>query len=75
MLAWFAEMSVRKLLFHPEDRPEDIIMVGDGKPMFDDVECQQLNLILSSMFEQFGDTVCEAAYPVFMKSMGLRLDA
>jgi len=75
MLAWFAEMSVRELLFHPEDRPEDIIVISNDEPMFNDSECQQLNLILESMFEQFGDMVCEAAYPIFMKRMGLRLDA
>ncbi len=75
MLAWFAEMSVRELLFHPEDRPEDIIVIGNDEPMFNDDECQQLSLILESMFEQFGDMVCEAAYPIFMKRMGLPLDA
>jgi len=75
MLNWFAEMSVRELLFHPEDRPEDIIRIDDGKPLFSDIECQQINAILGSMFDKFGDEVCGAAYPVFMKRMGQRLDA
>ena len=75
MLTWFAEMSVRELLFHPEDRPEDIIIIADGEPVFSDIECQQINIILGYMFEQFGDGVCDAAYPVFMKRMGQRLDA
>lgn len=75
MLTWFAEMSVRELLFHPEDRPEDIVTIADGEPFFSDIECQQINIILGSMFEQFGDGVCDAAYPVFMKRMGQRLDA
>jgi hypothetical protein len=75
MLAWFAEMSVRELLFHPEDRPEDIVIIANGEPMFSSTECQQINMILETMYEQFGDMVCEAAYPIFMKRMGLRLDA
>lgn len=75
MLVWFAEMSVRGLLFHPEDKPEDIVAIDNNQPFFNDAECQQLNLILESMFERFGDMVCEAAYPIFMKTMGLRLDA
>lgn len=75
MLTWFAEMSVRELLFHPEDKPEDIVTIKNGEPMFSSVECQQLNVILEAMYKQFGDMVCEAAYPIFMTRMGLRLDA
>jgi hypothetical protein len=75
MLMWFAEMSIRELLFHPEDDPKEIINIDDGQPVFNEVECQQIGSILDSMFEQFGDEVCNAAYPVFMKRMGQRLDA
>jgi hypothetical protein len=75
MLTWFAEMSVRELLFHPDDRPEDIITIATNEPAFTDIECQKLNTILGSMFEQFEDMVYEAAYPIFMKTMGLRMDA
>ncbi|MGH8557786.1 MAG: hypothetical protein ACRESZ_10060 [Methylococcales bacterium] len=75
MLMWFAEMSVRELLFHPEDDPQDIIRIDNGEALFTDTECQHLRTIMNSMFERFGDGVCDAAYPVFMKAMGLRLDA
>jgi len=75
MLTWFAEMSVRELLFHPEDRPQDIINIANGEPFFSEYECSKLTTILSSMYEQFGDDVCNAAYPIFMNRMGLPLDA
>ena len=75
MLIWFSEMSIRGLLFHPEDRPQDIVSIDDGKPLFSESECQKINRILDAMFDQFGDRVCEAAYPVFMNRMGQRLDA
>jgi len=75
MLEWFSEMSVHDLLFHPDDAPSEIITIATGKKMFSDAECNELDGIISTMFEEFGDTVYEAAYPIFMKRMSLQLDA
>ncbi|MFZ4702816.1 MAG: hypothetical protein ACOYMG_22460 [Candidatus Methylumidiphilus sp.] len=75
MLEWFSEMSVRDLLFHPDDAPGEIITIATGEKMFSDAECKKLDGIISNMFEEFGDAVYEAAYPIFMKRMGLQLDA
>ncbi len=75
MLFWFATMSVRKLLFHPDDPPEDIVIISTGKPMFSPVESRKARGILGEMFELHGDEVYEAAYPIFMKRMGIQLDA
>lgn len=75
MLGWFAEMSVRGLLFHPDDSPEDIISVDDGSPVFSNRECEDLNAILGVMFSVHGSQVHEACYPVFVRKSGLRLDA
>lgn len=72
---WFAEMSVRDLLFHPDDAPETIGSAEDGEGFFTAAECAELKRILDQMFDRYGDEVYEAAYPVFMKSEGLRLDA
>lgn len=72
---WFAEMSVRDLLFDPDDAPETIRSAEGGKGAFTEAECAELKLILDRMFERYGDAVYEAAYPVFMKSEGIRLDA
>jgi hypothetical protein len=70
MSNWFSEMSLRGLLFHPEDRPCDIISNATGKPLFKPDECTKLDSIMAQMFDKFGDAVCEAAYPVFMKAAG-----
>lgn len=76
MLAWFAEMSVRDLIFHPDDAPDQVMCVTDGKPMFSARECREIGNVLGAMFEMHGDRVHAACYPVFMRAAGqLRLDA
>jgi hypothetical protein len=75
MLLWFATMSERELLFHPDDLPKDIIIIATGEPTFSPGECKKTADILDAMFELHGDDVYEAAYPVFMQRMGIRLDA
>lgn len=75
MLIWFSEMSVRDLLFHPDDAPNTIISCTTGRKFFTSRECRKLENIISGMFSRFGDNVYEAAYPLFMKRMGIQLDA
>jgi len=75
MLLWFGEMNARDLLFHPDDQPEDIIVIATGEPTFTHEECVVLDQTLAEMFTLFGDKVYEAAYPYVMTRMGLPLDA
>jgi hypothetical protein len=75
MLTWFAQMSVRDLLFHPDDNPEEIVHMTTGTKFFTASECRRLERMLTEMFQLFGDDVYEAAYPVFMKRMDIQLDA
>lgn len=75
MLQWFSQMSVNDLLFHPDDDPSSIVQIADDKPLFSEREARQLRKILHGMFEKNGDAVYEAAYPAFMKRMGIQLDA
>ncbi|MDP1709234.1 MAG: hypothetical protein Q8L89_09275 [Gammaproteobacteria bacterium] len=75
MLMWFSEMSVRDLLFHPDDAPETIISIATGEKFFTATECRNLESTLATMFRQFGSDVYEAAYPIFMKRMNIQLDA
>ena len=75
MLHWFATMSERNLLFHPDDPVDEIYEITTGQPTFTPAESRQANEILKTMFSQFGDEVYEAAYPIFMKRMGIQLDA
>lgn len=71
MSRWFDEMSRRGLLFHPEDKPADIVDIVTGKPVFTERECARLDAILGEMFDRFGNDVCETAYPIFMKAAGI----
>jgi hypothetical protein len=75
MLTWFSEMSLRNLIFHPDDAPKSIVSIAANENIFTDDECQKLNNIISDMFNRFNDDVYEAAYPFFMKSIGIQLDA
>lgn len=67
---WFAEMSARDLIFHPEVSPGEVVRIADGGRLFDDEECKKLERTLSAMYDKFGDGVIEAAYPIFMKKAG-----
>jgi len=75
MLNWFATMSVRRLLFHPDDPADQIYEIASGNRTFTPAESRKSQEIVNTMFELHGDKVYEAAYPIFMKCMGLRLDA
>jgi len=75
MKLWFSCMSDRGLLFHPDDAPESIFVIATGEPTFSANECDEVNAVLNEMFELHGDNVYKAAYPVFMKYMGIQLDA
>lgn len=75
MSIWFAEMSLRGLLFHPEDAPDSICTIATGERAFTTGECAKLDGIMSEMFSLFGDDVCEACYSIFMRAAGLRLAA
>jgi hypothetical protein len=75
-LSWFAEMQNQQLLFHPEDDPADIVRIADGERVFSDHEATEIRFILDALDKQLGhEVLMEAAYPVFMKASGLRLDA
>jgi hypothetical protein len=70
MLLWFGEMSVRGLIFHPENLPEQQIHISDGSPFFTPQECRKLDGIISEMNALHGDRVIDACYPIFMKAAG-----
>lgn len=75
-LSWFAEMQNQQLLFHPEDDPDDIVRIADGERVFSDREAAEIRFVLDALDKQLGhESVMEAAYPVFMRASGFRLDA
>lgn len=69
MNRWFAKMQASGLLFHPEDRAEDIVEIVSGKAIFSDKECAELDQIIDAMFVNHGDKVCDVAYKYFCKSI------
>jgi hypothetical protein len=75
MLFWFAEMSNRGLLFHPDEDPADMIHVAEDRPLFTVDEADSVRNILTDMFDSFEDQVYEACYPIFMNAWGIPLDA
>lgn len=75
-LSWFAEMQNQQLLFHPEDDPVDIVRIAGGERVFSDREATEVRFVLDALDKQLGhEALMEAAYPVFMKAAGFRLDA
>jgi len=75
MQMWFAEMSARGLLFHPEEDPAGIVRIGTWERCFTDSEADRIRGILDSMFSEHGDEAINACYPIFMRAAGQRLDA
>lgn len=75
MQMWFAEMSARGMLFHPEEDPAEIVRIGTWERTFTDAEANRIRWILESMFAKHGDETISACYPIFMRAAGQRLDA
>ena len=67
MTARLSEMSLRSLLFHSEDALSEIVTIATNEQAFTAVECVKLDGVMAEMFALFGDGICEAAYPAFMK--------
>jgi len=70
MLAWFAEMSIRGLLFHPDDDPSEIISVANNTKIFSDLEVSEVRATIDEMFALQGDNVYEAGLPIFRAALG-----
>lgn len=74
MRDWFQKLQDRGLLFHPDDDPADIVRIDSGERTFTDAEAGMIRSLLVGLFEQHGDGVYEAAWPVFAKAVGIALD-
>jgi len=69
MSSWYESMAKADLLFHPDDAAEDIVKISNGAPTFSAEERVQLNSIISTLFNEHGSDVNEAAYPSFIKAL------
>lgn len=74
-LVWFSEMQTKGLIFHPDDDPAEIMNICDWQKTFSEPEISELRFVMDELFNSLGDTVYEAAYPIFMKAMRQHLDA
>ena len=70
MRVWFSEMSVRGLLFHPDDDPSEIFSIADGTGTFSVAEAAGLRSTNAEMFESKGDEAYGAGRPVFRAAFG-----
>ena len=53
-------------------RTSIIITITTNERTFTSEECIKLDEIMAEMFTLFGNDVCEVAYPIFMKRMGMQ---
>jgi hypothetical protein len=75
-LIWFSQLHCNGFLFHPEDDQASICSREDGENMFSENEVIELRLAISELESSIGhDAINEAAYPIFMKAAGIRLNA
>ncbi len=75
MLMWFAELSKRDMLFHPDDPAAEIFNIATGQRTFTNEEAKEIDQTLIALFDHHGDGVYDAAHPIFMKACGIPLDA
>ncbi len=61
MYNWFDMMGTAGLLFHPDDDPEEIVRIVNGRAMFNAVEVMQLRGVIDQLFALHGEVVYEAA--------------
>jgi hypothetical protein len=71
---WFYKLYTDDLLFHPDDRPENIVHTRRNESFFSEEECVILNQSLDLLFDRHGDTVYEVALKYFNKKMGSQPD-
>ena len=69
---WFNTLYLERLLFHPDDRPEDIVSIATGEQVFTPFECQTLREGIQLLFECHGDLVYEVALEYFQKTMEVK---
>ena len=75
-LLWFSQLQCEGMLFHPEDDPETIYNIADNQKSFSDAEVAELRFVIDELETGIGhDSMIEAAYPIFMNAMGIKLDA
>jgi hypothetical protein len=69
---WFGRITASGLLFHPDDRPENIISIETKEPTFTEEECAALNESLELLFDLHGDLVYDVALSYLQRTIGIK---
>ncbi len=72
MNRWFQQMQQAGLLYHPDERAEEIVDIETDAPMFDPAECELLDALIDQMFEVHGDKVYDVCIKHVHKAMGIK---
>ena len=72
MKSWFSKMCREGLLYHVDDRAENIVEIATGNPLFTPEECVQLNASVDILFEAHGDLVYDVGIVYFHWAMGYK---
>jgi hypothetical protein len=72
---WFGRLNAAGLLFHPDDKPENIISIETREPTFTAVECSVLSESLEILFHHHGDLVYDVALSYAQRLMGIKVPA
>ena len=69
MRAWMKKMCDGGLLFHPDDDPATIIHVKSGEPLFDEIECGNLTVVIGEMFALHGERVYDEGHRLLWRRL------
>lgn len=72
---WFKQMQHAGLLYHPDERAENIVVIETVAPMFDPVECEVLDALIDQMFEVHGDDVYKVCLKLARKLVNAETNA
>ena len=69
MFAWWHDMALKGLAFHPDDTPPSIIFIESEKPMFSAGACRKLQDIFRRMEAVHGDRIYDAGFRALKKHL------
>jgi hypothetical protein len=73
-LRWMDQMHKKGLLFHPDDRPEDLVKISDGSPTLTSNECKDARRAMLFLFTHHGDAVYEFAFDTLSQTFHTHIE-
>lgn len=72
--AWFTALHERGLLFHLDNRPEDLFQIEDGSRTFTNAEAKEVTSIVDALFAKQGDKLYKIAFEVLSRTFHTRTE-